>query len=172
MSRLQILNKQKKKEVIMNNSKYHLNKMILTLAIVYSDIGFYLPTYYDFRGRIYSVVDYLDYQGVDTARALIEFSNGCELSKENIEYPLIQLANSVGKDKLTIKNRISWAENFINSLNILPYKFNIENFKNSLINEKIEPIKFESLMDNHKVLNIIKNNDKDKMLIFLLIMII
>lgn len=39
--------------------------------------GFYLPVHLDFRGRLYPVPPFLNYQGDDLARGLMEFSDFC-----------------------------------------------------------------------------------------------
>jgi len=55
----------------------------------------------DFRGRIYSYVHYLNYQGTDIARSLFEFVEGCILNKNNINVVYHYFANTAGKKKLT-----------------------------------------------------------------------
>jgi DNA-directed RNA polymerase len=102
---LEEFNKEVKLNIISQISKCNLYKRILSLAIVYENVDFYIPTFMDFRGRIYSGVDYLNYQGEDVARSLIEFSKGCDINEKNIIYVLQQLANTAGKSKLNIENK-------------------------------------------------------------------
>jgi DNA-directed RNA polymerase len=49
---------------------------------MYSRIDFYIPCFLDFRGRIYSYVPYLNYQGGDLARGLMLFSNKGIINKK------------------------------------------------------------------------------------------
>ena len=61
------------KEIQAHNSKYFHYYNTIFQATLYKDISFYLPTFLDFRGRIYTKCSYLTYQGVDLARGLLEF---------------------------------------------------------------------------------------------------
>nr|QWO71438.1 RNA polymerase [Termitomyces sp. T123] len=156
------LDREEKKMVSSHNSKYILYQNILSLAIIFENVNFYIPTYYDFRGRIYSSVDYLTYQGEDIARSLIEFSNGCKLDNENIIYVLQHLANTSGKSKLTVSNKNKWALNIINKLGILQNNLDIRNldlvFRESL---NVSDLKFEDLISNIYIIELIyKNDDK------------
>jgi len=100
-----VLNDSNKNKIKSHNSKYILYRYVISLAIAYETVYFYIPTFLDFRGRVYSIVDYLSYQGEDMARSLIVFNQGCEINKDNIIYPLQHLANTAGKSKLTIRNK-------------------------------------------------------------------
>jgi DNA-directed RNA polymerase len=105
-----------RKEILSHNSLYYLYRNILELAILFEDITFYLPTFMDFRGRVYSYVHYLSYQGVDVAQSLFEFAEGCSLNDNNIDVVFHYFANIAGKKRLTIKNKIKWSKSFLNSI--------------------------------------------------------
>ena len=92
------------KKVFSHNSKYNLYKQVISIAILFKNFCFYIPTFFDFRGRIYTEIDYFSYQAEDMAKSLIMFNNGCKLNHENIKYVLQYLANLGGKSKLTLKN--------------------------------------------------------------------
>ena len=77
-----------KKEIESHNSQYLLYKYILTLAVIYENIVFYLPNFIDFRGRIYCLVYFLSYQVSDIARGLIEFADGSPLDKKGFDIAL------------------------------------------------------------------------------------
>nr|QWO71425.1 RNA polymerase [Termitomyces sp. T73sscA] len=159
-----------KKKVSAHNSKFNLYKNILTLAVIFEDVNFYIPTYYDFRGRIYSVVDYLTYQGEDLSRGLIEFSNGCVLDNNNVVYVLQYLANTTGKSKLTVLNKTKWAINIINNLNILTIHLSINNLEEifNYNNFKVCDIKLEELINNSYLKELlIDNEDKLQFLVTL-----
>jgi len=70
---------------------------------------FYLPSFMDFRGRIYPQPHYLHYQGVDLARSLIEFYNGdyIDIKEDNISMKHIYqaLSNTAGKNKLSLSKK-------------------------------------------------------------------
>jgi DNA-directed RNA polymerase len=99
------LERDKFKNILAHNSRYFLNKRILDLAYIFQDIDFYMPVFMDFRGRIYPYPSGLDYQGSNIARALIEFSEGCFINKDNENFVYQSLANTAGKSKLTISNK-------------------------------------------------------------------
>src|SRR5882724_1161915 len=101
-----------KKEILSHNSLYYLYRNVLELGITFKDIPFYLPTFMDFRGRVYSYVHYLSYQGVDVAQSLFEFAEGCILNDTNIDVVYHYFANLAGKKRLTINNKIKWAKSF------------------------------------------------------------
>ena len=61
------------KEIQAQNSKHYNLLNTLMIATLYKDQVFYISTLLDFRGRIYSKVAYLSYQGGDLARSLIKF---------------------------------------------------------------------------------------------------
>nr|QWO71430.1 RNA polymerase [Termitomyces sp. K1Ac] len=152
----------KKKEISAHNSKFNLYKNILTLAVTYENVDFYLPTYFDFRGRIYSIVDYLNYQGEDISRGLIEFSNGCELDNENILYVLQYLANTSGKSKLNVFNKTKWAINILNNLNILTSQLTKDNL-DILFNHnsfKVCDFNLEDLINNSYIKELLLENDE------------
>nr|QWO71412.1 RNA polymerase [Termitomyces sp. T28]QWO71415.1 RNA polymerase [Termitomyces sp. T60a]QWO71420.1 RNA polymerase [Termitomyces sp. T99]QWO71421.1 RNA polymerase [Termitomyces sp. T132]QWO71424.1 RNA polymerase [Termitomyces sp. T8] len=150
-----------KKKVSAHNSKFNLYKNILTLAVIFEDVNFYIPTYFDFRGRIYSVVDYLNYQGEDISRGLIEFSNGCVLDINNVLYVLQYLANTSGKSKLTVLNKTKWAINIINNLNILKIHLTINNLEEifNFNNFKVCDIKLEELINNYYIKELLLDNE-------------
>ena len=122
-----------------HNSKHLLNKNILEMAIIYKNINFYLPVVMDFRGRINPQPQYLHYHSSDLARCLIEFSNGCEINKTNINLVYQALANTAGKSKITIKNKEKWAKEFLLKLNFQSIDLNTI-FNNPLIIDLINNI--------------------------------
>ena len=87
-----------------------LYKYILTFAIIYENREFYLPTFMDFRGRLYCYTFYLSFQGCDLARSLIEFYDGCEINDDSLNTCLHFLGNTAGYNKLKISERINWSK--------------------------------------------------------------
>lgn len=98
-------NKVYSKNLLSQNSKYMLYIQVLSIAILYRNLSFYLTTFYDLRGRLYTYSNYFSYQSEDMSKSLIEFEEGCILDESNIKYVLQYLANLGGKSKLTIKNK-------------------------------------------------------------------
>ena len=61
-------------KIIQSHNSIHYSYLnTLMIADLYKDQIFYIPTFLDFRGRLYSKVAYLSYQSGDIARSLIQF---------------------------------------------------------------------------------------------------
>jgi len=72
----------------------------------------YYPLQYDFRGRVYCVPMFLNYQGNDVSKSLLLFADGKPLGTNEALYKLaIHGANMFGEDKLTLTDRVKWVEN-------------------------------------------------------------
>lgn len=95
-------------------SKLDLQENILGLAKVYSTIHeFYLPVRMDFRGRVNCISQYLNYQSTELAKALLLFSKGEKLMKnDNIGISFFKAygANCFGNklDKKSWADRCKW----------------------------------------------------------------
>jgi DNA-dependent RNA polymerase len=132
---------------------------ILGLAILYSEVpSFYLPVRLDYRGRLYCIVEYLNFQGIELAKSLLEFSVGekvylnesahvqqlrssraqhsqhCESGESELDpinYLKIFGANCYGNklEKKSFNDRISWVEDNLED---------IINFRNGVLLNKAE----------------------------------
>ena len=129
------LNSKEKKELEAFYSKKYLEQNILGLATLFRDVpSFYLPVQLDYRGRLYCMSEYLNYQGIDLAKSLLEFSQGTKvyLSEDSsIKYLKIFGANCFG-NKIEKKSFIERID-FINE-NIQ----DIINFDNGILLQKAE----------------------------------
>lgn len=88
------------KELSAFNSRKFLEQSVLGLATIYKYVpSFYLPVRLDYRVRLYCVSQYLNYQGIDLAKSLLEFSIGEKIyltDDRSISYLKIFGANSYG----------------------------------------------------------------------------
>jgi DNA-directed RNA polymerase len=67
-----------------NKSRTYQVVHLLLLAVLFSKIDyFYIPVFYDFRGRIYCKNKYLHYQGTELAKSLLVFHKPSELNVDN-----------------------------------------------------------------------------------------
>lgn len=103
-----------------HNNKAHGKRLsmfrIASLARRYSE-GFYLPTMADHRGRVYYRPGYLNPQGQDSARGLIEFFHGQPINDDTSVHSLyLSVAGRCGQDKGTIADRIAWVEKHYSDL--------------------------------------------------------
>lgn len=96
-----------KREKIKHNALYSLYYNIINIAELFRDQTFFLPVYADFRGRIYTLSNYLSYQGNDLARSLLLFDSEESLSRKGLEYLKIYFTNLAGFDKLSWNDRLN-----------------------------------------------------------------
>jgi len=124
-----------KRELTSFNSRKHLELNILGLATIFRDIpSIYLPVRIDYRGRLYCVTEYLNYQGIELAKGLLEFSLGEKVfltDQEAIKYLKIFGANCFGNklEKKSFLDRVAWIDN--NTEDII-------NFDNGILLNKAE----------------------------------
>jgi len=108
----------KLREIRAHNSKFWYYFNVISIAYVYRNVGFYLPTFSDFRGRIYPLAQYLTYQGGDLSRSLLLFEDEKnEITSEGLDVLFVYLANLGGESKNSIYNKKKWGvENVIDTL--------------------------------------------------------
>ena len=72
----------------------------------------YYPLQLDFRGRVYCVPAFLNYQSVGGAKALIRFARGKAITHENkgIFWLAVHGANCWGNDKVALADRHQWVQ--------------------------------------------------------------
>ena len=71
----------------------------------------YFPYDLDSRGRAYPKVPFLNPQGADYAKSLLEFAEGKPIeTPEHEAYLAIAVANAWGQDKLALQDRVKWVE--------------------------------------------------------------
>jgi len=93
-------------------SRKQLEMNILSLALCFKNVSqFYIPVRIDNRGRVYCMADYLNYQSIELAKALLIFSKGEKVFKgdrESIDYLKIFGANCFGNgiDKKSYNDRV------------------------------------------------------------------
>jgi len=86
---------------------------IISLAKKFQDEPtIYFPHQLDFRGRAYPVPMFLNPQGVEFSRALLEFSEGKKmgLNAQSGRWLAIHVANQYGMDKLSLDDRELWTK--------------------------------------------------------------
>jgi len=137
-----------KLEKLKHNAKYSLYYNIIHIAYLFRNQTFYLPVYADFRGRIYTLSNYLSYQGNDLARSLLLFDSKEKLNHKGLECLNIYLSNLAGYDKLSWNDRLDKSniitEQFLEAA--LDYLNNLSNDKlNKLIVNISEPFQFISI---------------------------
>ena len=132
-----------------HNSIYWQYLNTINLANIYKGYDLYFPTFADFRGRIYTLSNYLSYQGNDLNRSLLLFSltkkesEAQILNEEGFNYLKIYFTNLAGHSKLSWREKLNWFEN--NIINIIHnYENNNDEF-NKFVTNLSEPFQFISI---------------------------
>ena len=89
------------------------------IAKIFSNNKFYLPTKADFRGRIYVNSFYLNYQGNDFNRALVNFYHGEPLNEEGKFMFFVygaSIYNINNMNKKSYKERYQWTEDNLDNI--------------------------------------------------------
>ena len=93
------------------SSKRMLYAKIINLAEQFKKyVTMYFPIQLDFRGRAYCVPAFLNYQSINGAKALLNFSQGKAITKENrgVFWLSVHGANMWGNDKVSFEDREKW----------------------------------------------------------------
>jgi DNA-directed RNA polymerase len=107
------LNSSELKELDSLNSRKYLEQNILGLSVLFKDVPtFYMPARLDYRGRLYCTTEYLNYQGIELAKSLLEFSVGNKVylsDDSSINYLKIYGSNCYGQglNKKSFNTRIT-----------------------------------------------------------------
>ncbi len=138
-------------------SRIKLEKNVLSIAELYSDLEIFFPVRMDNRTRNYCITDYFDYQKNDLAKGLISFSKPGMWYKTDtdvIKYFKGFGANMFGDnlDKKSLNHRVNWVEE--NSERIINFENNdivnkAEN-KTCFVSFCFEYRRFVEYMSNHE----------------------
>jgi hypothetical protein len=141
------LKKKDKLEIVSHNSKHWNMKNIINLAMLYSNTSFYLPTFADFRGRMYPLCHYLSYQGSDISRSLLMFDPTYheELNEKGLDYLKVYLANLIGISDKTWNEKIIWVSENLKGI-VKMFKGDKDKFYNEYVNKVKEPFQFISIL--------------------------
>jgi len=107
------LNSSELKELESFQSKKYLEQNILGLSVLFKNIpAFYMPVRLDYRGRLYCITEYLNYQGIELAKSLLAFHYGEKVllnDDSSINYLKIYGSNCYGQglDKKSFNTRVN-----------------------------------------------------------------
>jgi len=101
------------KRNLATRSKRMLTGKILRLAKKFKGERFFLPSNCDFRGRVYNTPVFLNPQGPDICRGLLQFYREERVKNEDgAKWLAIHGANCWGYDKVSLEDRIKWSYDF------------------------------------------------------------
>jgi DNA-directed RNA polymerase len=145
------------KKIQTHNSLFWTYRNIINIATIYQDYTIYLPTYMDFRGRIYPYIPYLSYQGNDLARGLLNFAHNEPITEKGFEYMIIYMAGVYGLSSETFENRISWFHNNFDMFYNL-WLENTNKFNEEVLSKAKEKFQFMSVF--LAIVKLISNHEK------------
>jgi len=96
--------------VRLKTKRIQFSQLMWTARKFKDEKAFYFPHTLDFRGRMYASTAFLNPQGEDSARGLLEFSVGKPLGPSGFPWLQVHLANCYGYDKVSLEDRVNWAE--------------------------------------------------------------
>lgn len=91
-------------------------KLLCIAETMKSYDAIYFPLQLDFRGRMYCFNELFHFQGNDSARGLLLFSEGRKLGEDGLKWMAIHGANKWGLDKKPFDERISWVTSNIENI--------------------------------------------------------
>jgi DNA-directed RNA polymerase len=103
-----------KKDKEKHNALHHLYLNIIYIAILFRAHIFNLPVFADFRGRLYTLSNYLSYQGNDLARSLLLFDSNEELNEKGSECLNVYFSNLSRYNKKSRNDRLNISDKITN----------------------------------------------------------
>jgi len=95
----------------LNQSKRFVSSRLLHLSRRFKNQSIWFPCQLDFRSRMYYSPSFLNPQGNDLARGLLEFAEPCKLDNDEAEkWFLIHGANLMGQDKKPYNERLDYVK--------------------------------------------------------------
>lgn len=89
----------------------------LKVAQEFKDIQeIYYPHNLDYRGRVYPISPHMNHMGPDLNRGILEYAEAKPLGKTGLKWLKVHLANVIGKDKLTLNERVNYVDSIIDSI--------------------------------------------------------
>lgn len=82
----------------------------LHLADKFADDDLWFPVSLDFRGRVYPVPYFLQPQGPEWARTLLNFQETAPIDKDSVMWLYVHAASRWGLDKESYESRIQWTD--------------------------------------------------------------
>jgi DNA-dependent RNA polymerase len=110
-------------KILKHNSKYYLDRTILTNAILYRNSDIFFPVFMDFRGRLYTNTPSFSFQGNELIKSLLLFSQGEILNESGVRSLKLYIANCYGISKESNERKLEWVESNINELIDIKNKF-------------------------------------------------
>jgi len=100
--------KKKKQEIASKKYDFRAKLKLAEYVEQYTDV-FWFPHSVDFRGRAYPI-PVVSYMGDDLSRGFLLFDEARALGEHGLFWLKVQLANHMGKDKVSFEERVAWVD--------------------------------------------------------------
>jgi DNA-directed RNA polymerase len=94
----------------LRSKRLQMAKILYMAEKFVGEKAIYFPHQLDFRGRLYAVPSFLNPQGCDMAKSLLQFAEGKSIGSSGLKWLKIHAANCFGEDKCSLDGRVKWAD--------------------------------------------------------------
>jgi DNA-directed RNA polymerase len=94
----------------LRSKRLQMAKILYMAEKFVGEKAIYFPHQLDFRGRLYAVPSFLNPQGCDMAKSLLQFAEGKSIGSSGLKWIKIHAANCFGEDKCSLDGRVKWAD--------------------------------------------------------------
>jgi DNA-directed RNA polymerase len=94
----------------LRSKRLQMAKILYMAEKFVGEKAIYFPHQLDFRGRLYAVPSFLNPQGCDMAKSLLQFAEGKSTDSSSLKWIKIHAANCFGFDKCSLEDRVKWAD--------------------------------------------------------------
>ena len=95
----------------LRSHRLQLEKILTVAELFEHEDSIYFPHQLDFRGRAYAVPMFLNPQGADLAKGMLQFADGAPINdEEGRAWLAVHGANVFGYDKDDLEGRVQWVE--------------------------------------------------------------
>jgi DNA-directed RNA polymerase len=101
---------QENRNASLRGRRYRTLEVVMMMNKFVNEERFYIPWSYDWRGRVYPIPSFMSPQGTDMEKSLYLFDKARPVTVDAERWLAIQVANTAGKDKLTLDNRVKWVK--------------------------------------------------------------
>ncbi len=89
---------------------------MMTVSSTIGKRGMYFPHQLDFRSRAYPIPQFLNHQGNDLQRSMLEFARPVPLGSKGRWWLRVHAANCYGVDKVPFDERVKWVEDHVDDI--------------------------------------------------------
>ena len=101
---------QENRNASLRGRRYRTLETLAVANMFANEERIYIPWSFDYRGRVYPLVTFMSPQGTDMEKSLYLFAQERPLTSRSAYWLAVHLANTAGKDKLSLDERVAWTQ--------------------------------------------------------------